>query len=352
VNRLARFCLAAMLLPSLAFSSRTAAAAPSAGLAEAVSWLHTQQQADGGFSNGVSEGSDLATTADAVVAMVSAGESPSDWISAANSPLGYLAQAATQLDAGDTGKMAKLIMAVQAAGGNPRDFAGQDWVDNLESGWDAESGLYAGDVYAGALALLALHAAGREPDPQAVKGLLNYRLPDGSFSFNGDPTPGSGDSNTTALVVQALAAVGAGADSLAPSLAYFRAKQNPDGGWTYQKPSPYGEATDANSTALVLQALLAAGESPENWGNPARSLLALQTDNGGMAFNAETPGDNLLATVQAIPALAGASLAELPQMAAPAGQAGNRAPFPLVVVVLEILIILLVGAAIANRKAG
>jgi hypothetical protein len=97
---------------------------------------------------------------------------------------------------------------------------------------------------------------------------------------------------------------------------------------------------------------LAAGESPEDWGNPARSLLALQTDNGGMAFNAETPGDNLLATVQAIPALAGASLAELRQIAAPAGQAGNRAPFPLVVVVLEILIILLVGAAIANRKAG
>ncbi len=350
MHRVARFCLVAMLLPSLAFASRQAAPAPSAGLAEAVSWLHAQQQGDGGFSNGVSEGSDLPTTADAVVAMVSAGEAPSDWTSGGNSPMDYLTQAASQLEPGDAGKMAKLVMAVQAAGGSPNDFAGQDWVQNLEDGWDPESRLYAGDVYGGALSVLALHAAGAEADAQAASGLLSYRLPDGSFSFNGDPTPGSGDSNTTALVVQAL--VAAGADSLAPSLAYFRAKQNPDGGWTYQKPSPYGEATDANSTALVLQALQAAGETPEDWGDPVRSLLALQTANGGLAFNAETPGDNLLATVQAIPALAGASLAQLPQMAASAGDDGSLAPFPLVAVVLLILVILLVGAALANRKAG
>lgn len=189
-------------------------------------------------------------------------------------------------------------------------------------------------------------------DAEAASGLLSYRLPDGSFSFNGDPTPGSGDSNTTALVAQALVAAGAGADSLAPSLAYFRAKQNPDGGWTYQKPSPYGEATDANSTSLVLQALLAAGESPADWGDPVRSLLALQTGDGGLAFNAETPGDNLLATVQAIPALAGVSLAQPPELTPPAGGGGTQAPFPLVVVVLEILVILLVGAAIANRRGS
>ena len=59
----------------------------------------------------------------------------------------------------------------------------------------------------------------------------------------------------------------------------------------------------------------------------------------------------LLATVQAIPALAGVSLAQPPQVASPVREDGNRTPFPLVVIVLEILVILLVGAAIANRKA-
>lgn len=350
MNRLARFCVAAMMLPSVAFTAAPAAA-PSAGVAEAVSWLQSQQGQDGGFSNGVSDGSDLPTTADAVVALVSAGEIPSRQTSGGHSPMDYLAEAAGQLGPADAGKVAKLVLAVRAAGGTAYDFAGQDWVKMLQRGWDPGSGLYANDVYSGALVLLALHAAGAGIEGQAVNGLLRYRLADGSFSFNGDPTPGSGDSNTTALVLQALVAAGAGSDSLAPSLTYFRAKQNPDGGWTYQKPSPYGEATDANSTALVLQALVAAGESPEDWGDPVQILLGLQSDDGGLAFNADTPGVNLLATIQAIPALVGVSLARLPRVSPSAGSDGRWGPFPLVVVVIEILVILLAGAAIANRRA-
>ncbi len=350
MTRFARLCAAAMLLPSLAFAPPQSAA-PSAGLAEAVNWLRAQQQDDGGFSNGVSEGSDLPTTADAVLAIVSAGDDPSGWTREGHSPLDYFAQAGGQLQPTDTGKAAKLVLAMVAAGSSPRDIAGQDWVANLQAGWDPDTGLYTPDVYGGALTILALHAAGAGMEPQAAAGLLSYRLPDGSYSFNGDPTPGSGDSNTTALVVQALIASGAAADSLAPSLAYFRTSQNSDGGWTYQKPSPYGETTDANSTALVIQALLAANESPADWGDPAQVLLGLQTENGGLAFNADTPGDNLLATVQAIPALAGASWADVPHLASPANGGESREPFPLVVVVLELLGIILIGAAIANRRS-
>jgi hypothetical protein len=352
VDRLVGLWAVALLLPSLMFAPVRASATPSGDLAQAVSWLRAQQQADGGFSNGVSDGSDLPTTADAVVAIVSAGEAPSDWTQDGNSPLDYLAQAAGGIESGDAGKMAKLVMALQASGGDPRDFAGKDWVAALQGGWDSGSRLYAADVYSGALGILALRAAGADVESQAVDGLLSYRLPDGSFSFNGDATPGSGDSNTTALAAQALIAAGAGADALAPSLTYFRDVQNADGGWTYQKPSPYGEATDANSTAVVLQALLAAGESPDAWGDPAQALFGLQTANGGLAFNADTPGDNLLATVQAIPALAGYSLVRLPQAGtASAGPASNE-PFPMTVTVIEILVILLVGAAIAYRRSN
>jgi hypothetical protein len=340
-----------LVLSFLGMAPLRVAAAPPAGAPEAVAWLHSQQQQDGGFSNGFSDGSDLPTTADAVVAMVSAGVSPSEWTMEGQSPMDYLARAASQIDSSESGKLAKLVMAVVASGGQPSTFAGEDWVAKLQSGWDPGSGLYAGDVYSGALAVLALHAAGAPIDPGAVDGLLGYRLPDGSFAFNGDPTPGSGDSNTTALVVQALVATGGHADLTAPSLAYFRASQNPDGGWTYQKPSPYGEATDANSTALVLQALLAAGEDPATWGEPSRVLLGLQRSNGALVFNVDTPSDNLLATVQAIPALAGVSLAELPGPVSSAGSVAERGPFPLVVVVLEILGILLIGAAIANRRS-
>jgi hypothetical protein len=176
------------------------------------------------------------------------------------------------------------------------------------------------------MSILALVQAGVDPAPEAIEGLLRARQPDGSYAFDGAMTPGSGDSNTTALAAQALLIAGAG-EEVIPSFAYFRERQNPDGGWTYQKPSPYGEATDANSTALVVQALLAGGQDLEQWGNPVTSLLALQQPSGALAFNAVTPGDNMLATLQAIPALAGVDLTNLGRLAESSGGkgAGERA---------------------------
>jgi hypothetical protein len=137
----------------------------------------------------------------------------------------------------------------------------------------------------------------------AVAGLLATRLADGTYSFNGDQAPGAGDSNTTAMAVMALIAASE-RDEVAPSLAYFRSVQNEDGGWTYQKPSAFGEETDANSTALVVQALVAAGEDSAAWNDPAQALLALQVPSGAFIFNAANSSENLLATVQALPALA------------------------------------------------
>jgi hypothetical protein len=105
------------------------------------------------------------------------------------------------------------------------------------------------------------------------------------------------------MAVLALIAAGQ-RQEIAPSVEYFRSVQNDDGGWTYQKPSAFGEATDANSTALVMQALVAAGEDLTAWDDPEQALLALQVPSGAFIFNAATSSENLLATVQAIPALA------------------------------------------------
>jgi hypothetical protein len=219
----------------------------------------------------------------------------------------------------------------------------------LSNNWDAGTRRYAGDVYSDALAILALHAAGAIPAPQAAEGLTAARLPDGSYAFNGDLTPGGGDSNTTSVVVQALAALGQPQAEIQPSLGYFLSTQNPDRGWTYQKPSPYGEETDANSTALVIQALIASGENLDAWSDPQDTLLGLQQESGALAFNASTPGDNLLATTQAIPALAGVALSRLPAPSQRSLDVGTH--LPLVVVVLEILALLLVGGAIAYRQS-
>ncbi len=51
-----------------------ASAASSGGVDAALAWLRGAQLADGGFSSGFSDGSDIGATADAVMAIASAGE--------------------------------------------------------------------------------------------------------------------------------------------------------------------------------------------------------------------------------------------------------------------------------------
>ncbi|HMK08165.1 MAG TPA: hypothetical protein VK449_03945, partial [Anaerolineales bacterium] len=295
-------------LPLVAALALPAAASAAGGLPAALAWLRSAQLPDGGFSSGLSQGSDLGATADAVIAIASAGQSPGAWRAGDASPLDLLRARAGE--ASGPGLAAKVALASIAAGQDPADFGGLNLTAVIEAGFNSATGFYGAGPYDSALSLLALAQAHRPIPPEAVAGLVRARQQDGSYAFDGTMTPGSGDSNTTALAVQALLAAGAGQEAI-PSFDYFRRTQNPDGGWTYQKPSAYGESTDANSTALVLQALLAGGQDLEQWGRPQESLLALQQPSGALAFNAQTPGDNALATIQAIPALAGVDLTDL-----------------------------------------
>lgn len=334
-----------------------AAFSPAAGLAQqnipqqrALRWLQSQQAADGGFSNGSSPGSSLSVTADAIVGIVSGGEDPRQWRDSGHTPVDYLK---AQVGAGGTdgaGQAAKAALAVVAIGDDPRSVAGVDLLSLIQNNYDPSTG-YGQGPFDTALAILAIHAAGGQINPGALGVLLGYRLADGSYSFNGDRTPGAGDSNTTAMAVQALVAAGASPSDLQPSLSYFKSAQNDDSGWTYQKPSPYGETTDANSTALVTQALLASGQNLADWGDPIRPLLALQQDDGGFAFNQDTPKSNVLATIGVVPALGGITLADVPSL--PSENEPSSGPdVPITLLVIGLLAVLLVIAAIANRVAS
>jgi hypothetical protein len=298
-----RLISVAVLAGCLAWPVAAAAQAPADPLQAAAAWLRTQQQPDGGFSNGFVPGSDPATTADAVLGIVATGEDPSEWNTGGSSPMDLLRVAVSSGSVVGPGAFAKVTLAVVAARDEPRDFGGVDLVGKILEGFSGDSGLFGGGPYDSALAIQALAAAGEPVPDNALAGLLATRLADGTYSFNGDQAPGAGDSNTTAMAVMALIAAGE-RDDIAPSLAYFRLVQNEDGGWTYQKPSAFGEETDANSTALVLQALAAAGEDLAAWHDPAQALLALQVTSGAFIFNAANSSENLLATVQALPALA------------------------------------------------
>jgi hypothetical protein len=90
---------------------------------------------------------------------------------------------------------------------------------------------------------------------------------------------------------------------VASALAFLQADQTPDGGWAGFAGSP----ADPNSTAYVIQGLIAAGQGVRSapWanagGDPVSALLAMQLANG--AYPDWQGNADVMATAQAIPGL-------------------------------------------------
>ncbi|HEY4688095.1 MAG TPA: hypothetical protein VIK33_02200, partial [Anaerolineae bacterium] len=260
-----------VVVGALAFTGSAVAVSPTDAADKALAWLKTQQNDDGGFGSGFGPGSGAGSTADAILAITSSGQDASTWTKGGVSPIDYLrAQASADLIK-LPGEIAKTILALVATGQNPRDFGGRDLISNLGDQFNASTGLYGrvGDsplhsMFDQALAILALSNAGEPVPDAAVTALLNAQTVEGGWAFTGETIAGAADSNTTALATQALIAVGR-KDDTGRALDYFRRVQNADAGWTYQVPSAFGTDTDANSTALGIQAILAAGDSVSNW---------------------------------------------------------------------------------------
>ncbi len=323
--------LLAPVSPALAEPSDDALSGD-ADVQEALSWLIEQQSADGGFSDGFSPESSVTATAEVIIALAAGGEDAGMIQSEAGaSPVIFLYEKVEAGQVEGVGTVAKVSMAVVAVGLDPTDFGGRDLIGELEAAYDADSGSYGGSIFDQALVILALANAGREVPEEAVDYLLAHQTEDGAWNFMGDTAEQSGDTNTTALVIQALAATGH-EDATEPALEYLQGIQNEDGGWPYQNPSDFGTETDANSTALVLEAIYALGQTADDWqvgdADPLSALLALQNDSGSFSFQASFPGDNALATIQAIPAVAGATLAELETVPTSAPPEAPAAPPP------------------------
>jgi hypothetical protein len=275
----------------------------------ALAWLMTNQQDDGGFTTGFAEGSDLGATVEVILAAVAAGDDPRTW---EPSPLDYLR---SQVEAGavtDAAGWSRVILGATALNADPRDLSSTDAISELFATQDSDTGQFGASLYAHAYALLALHNAGVELPQNAVDLLLETQTSDGSWPMNvGD----SVDTNTTALAAQALVAAGE-TETAQRALSYYRAMQNADGGFPWQKPSDFGTETDANSTAVVVQALTALEAPMSEWetegGTPLDALTALQEGgSGGYQWQAAVPGPNVLATAQAVQALSGMNLVEL-----------------------------------------
>jgi len=291
---------------ALALTIPTLADGPSA-----IAWLKAQQNADGGFG---SPASSVGATADVLLAVASTGENAISWANKGNTPLDYLkANAASIARAGDA---AKVVLAQIASGVNPRDLGGVDLITKLEGmiGADGKIGDESDYLNEHCYAMIALSSARRTIPAQAVNYLLGTQIADGTWSWNGDTAAGSGDNNTAAIAVVALIAAGIPAENaqIQKTLAHFQGQQNEDGGFPYINPSPYGTASDSNSTAVVIWAITAAGDDPAgvDWkyrGQDGHSALdklrAFQNESGAFRWQDAMPDDNFASTVQAAIAL-------------------------------------------------
>jgi prenyltransferase beta subunit len=281
-----------------AFSAPVSAQENQDSIDSAVQWLLTQQNEDGGFI-GFSGESDAGATVDAVLALASAQQAG---ISVdLESAMQYLETQALVYAQFSPGAAAKLSMALVAAGMDPHNIDNVDPMSIVVVA--AGLGMIGLGPYDHALGLQALVATGEPVPDTAIQAARDSQIEDGSWAFDGTTTPGAGDTNTTAQMLMGLIAAGVQDEMVDRGIAYLAGSANDDGGYPYQP----GAESDANSTALVRQAFIAA-DDPDLADAQAQALTALldmQNESGAFFYMASTPDDNQFATVQAIPAVVG-----------------------------------------------
>lgn len=304
----------ALLLPaSIAAQDASPVASPMAtpvagpGLDAAVDWLVDQQQEDGSWL-GFSGEPDTGTTVDAIIALGAAREAEIDVDAPIELALGWLDSETFAADYANTGtgQAAKLVLALVAADAESLEIGGVAPLDLLAEGQAAETGLYGTGLYDHAYVLMALAVTDSEIPQDAIDFLATVQAGNGGFAWDGSTDETMVDSNTTAMIVQALVAAGVADDDpvLAGAVGYLRTVVT-DQGASYS----VGAEADANSTALVAQALQLVRDDVTHL---VTALTHFQNSNGAYHWMHNDPADNLFSTIQVIPAVAGVSLPVVP----------------------------------------
>lgn len=235
-------------------------------------------------------------------------------------------------------RLASLILLANTTGSNPRSFGvpAVDLVARAQAMYgQVVPGFYGyqepwSSVQDQSLMVIALQAVGATPPALAIDWLADQQCTGGSnpqSSLGGwqasrattgnslddcsapDPLNYSGpDTNSTAFAIQALQYLGRTAP-LAAAATFLQNAQATSGPSVGGFPWFAGGDVDANSTALVLQAITAMGQSPSMWSvGGATPLAVLQSfqllspaSDAGSLFASWNPGvPDLLASYQGV----------------------------------------------------
>jgi prenyltransferase beta subunit len=309
-------------------------------ISEALAYLQTKQLPNGSIE-GLTGEADEFTTIKTVIALAAANYPIGFLTSVSNTtPLGYLETQAYSYTHDVTGTLfpgrtGMLIAATVAGNGDAHAF-GQyptnhgsaglpiDLAEELEATHNPATGAYSTTAQQGFTtgaanttnqlwAILGLAAVQETVPASATDFLIELQESDGGWGWGA----GYGDVDTTALVIQALIASGnleSTAAEIRQGLDFLRNAQAASGGW-----EAWGSLS-ADSTAAAIQAAAAAGYVPAtaswataNGRTPHDDLAGLQAPDGSFSGNA-------LGTVHAIAGLAEAPLPRLSR-----AQRANRA---------------------------
>ncbi len=203
------------------------------------------------------------------------------------------------------------ILALAAAGKDPRTFPNENFVTKLKSFHSqnqiGDNNLLNDDTF-GILALVASGEPVSDPAIQDAKAfLINHQNSNGSWSF---AIGSSGDTNMTAMAIMALNEVGLTKtdEKILKALDYLESAQNSDGGFPYDPQSSWSTSSDASSDAWVISALNKIGESPSSWQKGGKSpidhLNTLATDSGYYRFQEGSAEDSFSSVTTAYAVIA------------------------------------------------
>jgi len=269
---------------------------------KALNYLRQVQQADGGIGGFV-------TSAWAAMAIAAAGQDPNTWTVGNKSIISYLRDnASSNLDQNKATDWERSILAIVAAGENPRDFGGINYVDKLLSFYQNNQmgdATVLNDDFWGILALTSI-GEGSQIVPNVKSFIISKQNSDGGWSWT---VGGNSDADNTAAAITALVAAGESPASqvIVKALTYLKSQQQNDGGFVSEG------VTNTAVDSWVINALTSVGQSPlaEEWrksgNNPIGHLLSLQDADGAFKWSAAQRSNPQWMTAYAIPALLGKS---------------------------------------------
>lgn len=281
--------------------------AADAVVVKALGYMAAHQNPDGGF--GQMGESDLSSTSRVVEALAAAGKDPTSYEVKGVGPDDYMLSVSESVYSGSLGTSpladrTNLLLGLAACKLDPRNFGGRDHVQSLASVQNASTGAFGNGPMDTAYAMLALMASGVPAQDASLQRARSYiessQLPGGGFEL----FPGWGpDSNAICVVMVCLRQMGVRGETFQKALSTLPSFQNPSNRGFFWMDSP-----DPSSTALGIQAILAAGGDPRlsPWAaggeNPVKYLLSTVNATTGEFYD---PWGSLRPTALAVPAMLG-----------------------------------------------